>query len=69
MLQMQLLFLNIGTPELILILLVVVLFFGPRKIPEIARGIAKGLREMNSKAEEIENSDRNKKNNSSDFNL
>ncbi|MFH0896178.1 MAG: twin-arginine translocase TatA/TatE family subunit [Bacteroidota bacterium] len=50
-----LLFLNIGTSELILVLLVVVIFFGPKKIPQIAKGIAKGMREFNSKADEIKN--------------
>ena len=37
---------GIGGPELFLVLLVVLLVFGPKKIPEFARGIGKGLREF-----------------------
>lgn len=36
-----------GGGEWILILLVVIVFFGGRKIPELARGIGKGIREFN----------------------
>lgn len=46
MLNSVLLFLNIGTPELILILGVVLLLFGGKKMPELARGLGKGIREF-----------------------
>lgn len=36
-----------GTSEWIIILLVVVVFFGGKKIPELAKGIGKGIREFN----------------------
>lgn len=36
-----------GGSEWIIILLVVIVFFGGRKIPELARGIGKGIREFN----------------------
>ena len=36
----------LGTPEIIIILLVVVLLFGGRKIPELMRGIGKGIKEF-----------------------
>ena len=36
-----------GGPELILILVVVLLLFGGKKIPELARGIGKGIKEFN----------------------
>ncbi len=39
-------FLNIGTPELILILGVALLLFGGNKLPELARGLGKGIREF-----------------------
>lgn len=35
---------SIGWPEIILIVIVVVLIFGARKIPEIGRGIGEGIR-------------------------
>ena len=37
---------NIGFPELMLIMLVIVIFFGPKKIPEIAKGLGKGIAEF-----------------------
>ena len=36
----------IGTPELIIIVIVVVLLFGGRKIPELMRGVGKGIKEF-----------------------
>lgn len=35
---------KIGVPELLLILVIVLLVFGGRKIPEIARGLGEGIR-------------------------
>ena len=35
-----------GTPELAVIFLLVLLLFGPDKLPELARGIAKVIREL-----------------------
>ena len=37
---------NIGMPELILILVVALLVFGPNKLPELARSLGKGLAEF-----------------------
>ncbi|HAO99230.1 MAG TPA: twin-arginine translocase TatA/TatE family subunit [Fibrobacteres bacterium] len=37
---------RLGPMELIIILLIVVLLFGGRKIPEIAKGLGKGIREF-----------------------
>lgn len=34
----------IGTPEIILIVLVVLLLFGGKKIPELMRGLGKGVK-------------------------
>jgi len=36
----------IGTPEIITIVIVVLLLFGGRKIPELMRGIGKGVKEF-----------------------
>jgi sec-independent protein translocase protein TatA len=49
------LFLNsLGGGELMLILLVVLLFFGANKIPELARGLGKGIREFKDAADGIQ---------------
>jgi sec-independent protein translocase protein TatA len=36
----------IGTPEIIIIVVVIVLLFGGRKIPELMRGVGKGIKEF-----------------------
>ncbi len=43
---MTLLFLDVGGGELVVILLVIVIFFGADKIPELARGLGKGMRQF-----------------------
>lgn len=40
---MTLCFLNLGTGELVLILLVFLLLFGAKRIPELARSLGKGI--------------------------
>ena len=42
----MLLFLNLGGSEVVMILFVVLLLFGANKIPELARGLGKGMREF-----------------------
>jgi sec-independent protein translocase protein TatA len=37
---------NLGAGEIILILLVILILFGAKKIPELARGIGKGMSEF-----------------------
>ena len=37
---------GIGGPELLLVFLVVLLVFGPKKIPEVSRALGRGLREI-----------------------
>ncbi|PSQ84307.1 MAG: twin-arginine translocase TatA/TatE family subunit [Bacteroidetes bacterium QS_1_65_9] len=44
---------TLGPFELILIFLVVLLIFGANRIPEIARGVGKGIREFKSATNEI----------------
>jgi sec-independent protein translocase protein TatA len=41
-----LLFLNFGTQEVVLIIFVALLLFGGEKLPELARGLGKGIREF-----------------------
>ena len=43
----------IGGPEILIILLFVVLFFGAKKIPELARGLGKAMRELKDASNEI----------------
>ena len=45
---------NIGGPELLLILIVIFLFFGVKKIPEIAKGLGQGIREFRKAARDIQ---------------
>ena len=42
-----------GGTEWILIVLVILLFFGGRKIPELMRGIGKGVKEFNNAKEDM----------------
>ncbi|MFH0843483.1 MAG: twin-arginine translocase TatA/TatE family subunit [Bacteroidota bacterium] len=44
---------NFGATEIILILLVVILLFGARKIPELMKGIGQGMKEF-KKASKVE---------------
>ena len=37
---------NLGTGEILVILFVVLLLFGGKKLPELARGLGKGIREF-----------------------
>ena len=38
---------SLGMPEIIVIVIVILLLFGGRKIPELMRGLGKGIREFN----------------------
>jgi sec-independent protein translocase protein TatA len=55
-------FSNLGPTEFIITALILVLLFGAKKIPELAQGIGKGLREFKKAVKDEENnSDDNKK--------
>jgi sec-independent protein translocase protein TatA len=56
------LFLNLGGGEIFVIMLVVLLFFGSKRIPELAKGIGKGMREFKDAMNGIENEVRNASN-------
>ena len=36
----------IGLPELLILLVVVLIFFGPKRLPEMGRSLGRGLREF-----------------------
>ena len=64
----QLLFIgNLGAGEIIVIALIVLLLFGGKKIPELMKGLGKGVRSfkegMNNIENDIENSGTEKSNN------
>ena len=49
-----LLFLGLGMPEILFIALVVLLFFGGKKIPELMKGLGKGVKSFKEGMNEIE---------------
>ncbi|MBQ6647807.1 MAG: twin-arginine translocase TatA/TatE family subunit [Muribaculaceae bacterium] len=48
-----LLFGNLGTTELIIILFIVLLLFGAKKIPELMKGMGKGVRSFKEGMDEV----------------
>lgn len=46
----------IGWPELILILVVVLVIFGPGRLPDVGNAIGKGIREFRKASNELEES-------------
>jgi TatA/E family protein of Tat protein translocase len=44
---------NIGLPEMMVIMAIALLVFGPKKLPEIGRSVGKALREFKKSTEEI----------------
>lgn len=55
MASQHLLFFNLGGGEIFIILLIVLLLFGSKKIPELARGIGKGIRYFKDATNEVQN--------------
>ena len=45
---------NIGGSELFLILLVILVFFGAKKLPELAKGLGQGIREFRKAAKYVQ---------------
>ncbi len=45
---------NIGGSELFLILLVILVFFGAKKLPELAKGLGQGIREIRKAAKDVQ---------------
>jgi sec-independent protein translocase protein TatA len=45
---------NLGGGEILLIVLFILVFFGAKKIPELAQGLGKGIREFRKAARDIQ---------------
>jgi sec-independent protein translocase protein TatA len=50
---MNTIFLFISGPEIMIIMLIIVVVFGPKKIPDIARGLGKGIRQVKDATNDI----------------
>lgn len=47
----------LGFQEILLILLVLLIFFGAKKLPELAKGLGQGIKEFKKAAKEINEDD------------
>jgi len=47
-------FFNLGTGEIIVIVLIILLLFGGRKIPELMKGLGKGVKSFKQGMNEVE---------------
>ena len=66
MLSSVFLFLNIGTSEMVLILFAALMLFGGEKLPELARGLGKGIRDFKDASEDVKREINNQINNYED---
>ena len=46
---------NIGMPELIIIFVIALIIFGPRKLPELGRSLGKSINEFKRASNELKN--------------
>lgn len=57
----ELLFMNLGPTEILIIALVVLLLFGGKKIPELMKGMGKGVKSFKEGMNEATNLEEDKK--------
>lgn len=48
---------NLGPTELIIVLVIVLVLFGSKKLPELAKGLGQGLKEFKGAVKETESTD------------
>lgn len=48
------LFLNLGTGEIFIIVVVIIMFFGANKLPEMVRTVSRGMKEMKNATSELQ---------------
>lgn len=53
MLTNSLMLFNLGNGEIVVIVLILLLLFGAKKIPELARGMGKGVREFKDATKQV----------------
>lgn len=46
---------SIGVPELIVIFIIALLIFGPKKLPEVGKSVGKAIREFKKASDELRN--------------
>lgn len=52
---------SLGGSEILLIVLVLLLFFGGKKLPELARGLGKGIKEFKDASSGVEKDEEKKR--------
>ncbi len=55
MLDAVFIFLNLGGGEMFLVVIVIIMLFGSDKLPELVKGLGKGIREINDAKNQIQN--------------
>ncbi len=46
---------GLGTPEILILLILALILFGAKRLPEIGKGLGQGIREFKKSASEIKN--------------
>ena len=55
--MLQIILFSLGPWEIVAIVAVALLLFGGKKIPELAKGLGKGIKEFKNAAKEVESED------------
>ena len=52
---------GLGAPEIIIILIIVLLMFGGKKIPELMKGLGRGIKDFKDASKGVDTTDTDKK--------